>query len=176
MYECDGMITGCAPAYDGDALQHFDAWAAFRGISIYHMGPMRPFEPGTTTFDYVSKSTELAASGPGVGDHVTTFLDNALNAHGERSVFYISFGSQFWYETRSQDKNFHLTDLTKRPVGNPEHLWAVLAALEERNIPFVNILFSRVSVFLKKRVDSCASCTDGSDTRDHRGPLWAGRV
>lgn len=98
--ECDGLISACAPGYDGEkTLAAVDAWAAESGKPVYNVGPMRPFKAGTTDFAEAALAVEMAATPPGVGAKVMSFLDSALRTKGEDSVVYICLGTHSWYDT-----------------------------------------------------------------------------
>ena len=97
MNECDGLISACAPGYDGEKmLAAVDAWAAESGRPVYNVGPMRPFKTGTTDFSEATLAVEMAATPPGVGAKVLSFLDGALSTKGEDSVVYICLGTHSW--------------------------------------------------------------------------------
>lgn len=98
MSECDGILTANCPAFDGEpVLAAMDKWAAESGRLIFNLGPMRPLIPGTTDMPESSLDAEIAASPPGVGAKVISFLDEMLHAKGRESVVYICLGSMFWY-------------------------------------------------------------------------------
>lgn len=93
LYSCDGLVTACAPAYDGEELlQEYDAWAKRRNVPIYHVGPMQPTQQGSSSFREETVSLEMNAGGADLGRAVTTFLDAA----SDKSILYVCFGSAFW--------------------------------------------------------------------------------
>jgi len=117
--ECDGLVTCCAVGYDGQvALDVVSSWLAEDNHPTFHIGPVLPLEPGTTNFVPWALKAEREAAPPGVGDRVTSFLENALNEHGAHSVVYICFGNFFW-------------------PSNPDHLWLLIDTLANQGIPFI---------------------------------------
>ncbi|RYN53709.1 hypothetical protein AA0118_g9554 [Alternaria tenuissima] len=94
----DGLLTACAPEYDSvECLGAISDWIACqRGRQTFHVGPMLPLTPGTTTFFAKAIEVEINTCPDGSGIVVTRFLDRCMSSHGRHSVFYISFGTEHW--------------------------------------------------------------------------------
>lgn len=73
--ECDGVILGSNPSYEGPAIDLWKKW--FDGRPVMSVGPMTPIAPILP---------EVNSSSQGVA----TFLENALEEFGPNSVVYVS--------------------------------------------------------------------------------------
>ena len=91
-------MTTCAAEYDGEeCLDSISSWFGCRNARpTFHLGPMLPLVPGTQRFSSHAIETEIAASPGQCGKAAMAFLDRAKKCQGERSVFYISFGTEHW--------------------------------------------------------------------------------
>ncbi|KAA8645190.1 hypothetical protein EYZ11_011527 [Aspergillus tanneri] len=115
--EADGLLTNSSIAYDGhECLHSISQWIARRGDrKTFHLGPMMPFEPGAHRFSQSAIEAELASMPSSEGMQTVQFLDQALEAHGPRSVVYISFGTEHWPKSMDQVQVL-LTTLTQRRI------------------------------------------------------------
>ncbi|RYN15972.1 hypothetical protein AA0112_g12673 [Alternaria arborescens] len=116
----DGLLTACAPEYDSvECLGAISDWIACeRGRQTFHLGPMLPLTPGTTTFSAKAIEVEINTCPDGSGIVVTRFLDRCMLSHGRHSVFYISFGTEHW-------------------PSSLDHLEILLDAMVARKYPFL---------------------------------------
>lgn len=73
------------------------AWAIEAGRSLFNVGPLRPFQAGTTKYVESVLSAEVSSVPGGFGPKIISFLDNAIQAQGKKSVIYICLGSMFWF-------------------------------------------------------------------------------
>ncbi|KZW02221.1 UDP-Glycosyltransferase/glycogen phosphorylase [Exidia glandulosa HHB12029] len=120
LYASDGIASSCALAFDGEeAVSALSSVAAERGKPAFHLGPLLPFQDGTTKFSRAALEAEIATAPPGIAATIQDFLDKHRDAKGACSVVYICFGTHYW------------------PENNLEHLWALLDTLTDRDIPFI---------------------------------------
>ncbi|KZW02232.1 UDP-Glycosyltransferase/glycogen phosphorylase [Exidia glandulosa HHB12029] len=120
LHESNGIVSVCSVGFDGEeALAAINDLAAARNQPCFHLGPLLPFKDGTTEFTRATLDAELATAPPGVSNTIQSFLDTHLALKGPQSVVYICFGTHMW------------------PEENIDHLWALLNALTERNLPFI---------------------------------------
>ena len=96
--EADGLLTTCAEEYDGkESLDSISDWfRESRNRPTFHLGPMLPLIPGTQRLSPIAIDAEINAVPGPFGKAALDFLDQALQNFGERSVFYISFGTEHW--------------------------------------------------------------------------------
>ena len=70
---------------------------------------MLPLIPGTRQFSSIAVEAEVKAVPGQYGKAALDFLDIALGAIGERSVFYISFGTEHWLKLPDNINSEELT-------------------------------------------------------------------
>ncbi|KAJ7654763.1 hypothetical protein B0H17DRAFT_1214291 [Mycena rosella] len=85
---CDGILLGTAPAYDGESLIALETWVK-RTLhkGVYAIGPLLPtgYGAGQTGSSNAPQDVEIKI-----------FLDSMGAKYGDKSVLFISFGSLFW--------------------------------------------------------------------------------
>jgi hypothetical protein len=98
LHEADGVATSCTVGFDGHrTLASLSKWAEESGgRSVFNLGPLMPFKPGTTVFGSAALEAEMRSVPIEVAENIHSFLENALMRKGEASVVYICFGSFFW--------------------------------------------------------------------------------
>lgn len=118
--KADGLLTACAPEYDSqECLDSISNWVARRNKRMtFHIGPMVPLIPGTQRFSTKAVEAEATNVPGGCGGAALDFLDRSMRSHGQRSVFYISFGTEHW-------------------PSSLEHIQILLTVLKKRGYPFI---------------------------------------
>ncbi|OJT10139.1 UDP-glycosyltransferase 72B1 [Trametes pubescens] len=111
MESCDGALLITAEPYEPEAVAAVKNWFGKTGRPAYVCGPLLPPTSIIATAKEKQQSTKAA--------EIQEFLDSTLKTSGENSLLYISLGTLFW------------------PVKTPEHMWALLDVVIERNIPFI---------------------------------------
>lgn len=96
--ESDGLLTPhMTNLDDAELLATIDRWLSKdKRPAAFNIGPLLPFQDGTTNFSASTLEAEMRSAPPGVGDAVMSFLDKVLVSRGEESAVYICLGSTFW--------------------------------------------------------------------------------
>ena len=133
----DGVILTSPQSYEPESTAAMKRWFADTGRPVYLCGPLLP---GASKAAAVENEVKQSANGA----EIQAFLDEVLDARGEKSLLYvcdhlvfkhgchahmnvaqISLGSFFW------------------PVNTPEKMWAFLDIVMELQIPFVSVSHQR---------------------------------
>ncbi|KAG5647511.1 hypothetical protein DXG03_009448 [Asterophora parasitica] len=121
----DAQLLITSDAYEKESLDAVRAWFSDSQKPVYAVGPLLPAASASTRSDLDESGTNVA-----------TFLDNALQKYGQRSVLFISFGTNFW------------------PAKNLEE---VIGVLIEKEFPFIlahGSPFAKLSEELTQKVKS----------------------
>ncbi|KAI5116141.1 hypothetical protein M0805_006322 [Coniferiporia weirii] len=113
MLECDGAIVMSSKAYEPQAIAALEDWFSETGRPVYSVGPLIPFANLKA-----GNNSLIDSASNGEKSKVISFLDNALNKYGERSLLYISFGTIYW-------------------PNKPEMIYSLIDEIIARGIPFV---------------------------------------
>ncbi|EKM51754.1 glycosyltransferase family 1 protein [Phanerochaete carnosa HHB-10118-sp] len=108
--ECDGYISSSLACVEPqEVVQAFYQFFGITSRKTYLLGPLLPMTKRSEAAD-----AKQAAKSP----EITDFLQNTLQARGERSLIFISFGTLIW-------------------TTQPEKVWTFLDVLVEKKIPFI---------------------------------------
>ncbi|KAG5650748.1 hypothetical protein H0H81_011179, partial [Sphagnurus paluster] len=126
LLSCDAFLMASSDAYEKESIDALRGWFAseLRKPS-YTVGPL--LAVSVTTRSDINKNAG-----------VEVFLDEMLQNHGKRSVFFISFGTIFW------------------PVSNIHYLEEVVDAFIEKKIPFIlshASPFAQIPPQMSKKID-----------------------
>jgi len=126
--ECDAAIVATSYAYESVSLDSLKQCFFDKQKELHVLGPLLPPGYGTKTQN----------GEEGTGSDIETFLSEMLVQHGERSVFFVCFGSLFW-----------------PPV--PEYLDEIIECLIEKKSPFIlpyGSFTAKLSEKLAERIQS----------------------
>lgn len=108
--DADAIISASMAHIEPRAIiETFNTALSKTSRKIHFMGLLLP----QSTREIVAERAELASS-----PEIASFMANALEKYGQRSVIYISFGTVYW-------------------TTQPDMAWTVLDVLLDRKIPFI---------------------------------------
>ncbi|EKM61882.1 glycosyltransferase family 1 protein [Phanerochaete carnosa HHB-10118-sp] len=110
IHECDALVSFTSAIYDPkECIEALDDFFALTSRKMHLVGPL---------ISDTKRSARVEMEGAAKSPELLAFMQNALKAHGEDSLIYISFGTLFW-------------------STQPDRLWTVLDVLMEKKIPFI---------------------------------------